>query len=378
MNHVPLHVLFVADSADIGGAERSLFEIMARISRYGIHPVLACPEGDLAERSRSAGIVVFALPTMRFRRRFGLVRTALDIARIVPRLVRLIRRERIDLVHAATTKAQLVAGVASRRAGRPCLWHVRDFYRLGPVSRALARRATEVIAISSAVSDFVADELKGNRSARLIVNGVEDHWEDVDPESATAWRRASGFADDDVVIMLPGRLVERKGHDLALRALASCLPDYPRARMAFVFPRTLSDVPPQILTTIDDLSLSDEVRLIPNGFDMTPVYSGADIVIVPSKREPFGRVAAEAMMARRPVVAAAVDGLTEIVDPDVTGMTITSHDPDVWADALGQILSRPTRRAAMGEAGRARALALFDCRRVVREVAELYRSVTER
>lgn len=104
-------------------------------------------------------------------------------------------------------------------------------------------------------------------------------------------------------------------------------------------------------------------------------YALADICVVPSRTESFGLVALEAQSLGTPVVAAAVGGLTEIVEDGVTGILVPGRDPRRYADAIASVLADPERRERMGGAARERA-ARYTWGRAVERLLAIYGRVT--
>jgi glycosyltransferase involved in cell wall biosynthesis len=127
-----------------------------------------------------------------------------------------------------------------------------------------------------------------------------------------------------------------------------------------------------------ELGLTEAVRFL--GF-VSPVQRAIEdsaIVVVPSLGEGFGMVALEAMERARPVIASAVGGLPEIVADDQTGLVVPSADADALADAIVALAGNLPRAAAMGNAGRERALAQFTPERCVARIEKLYSAALER
>ena len=97
--------------------------------------------------------------------------------------------------------------------------------------------------------------------------------------------------------------------------------------------------------------------------------------MIPSLEEGFGIPAAEAMGCETAVVASDAGGLPEVVEHGVTGMIVPRGDSCALAEAIGTLLSDPDRRAAMGRAGRERALRLFDWDRSAEQFERIYAAV---
>ena len=105
---------------------------------------------------------------------------------------------------------------------------------------------------------------------------------------------------------------------------------------------------------------------------VAPVLERAEVVVVPSFGEGFGMVALEAMERGRPVIASDVGGLPEIVDDGRTGLLVPPGDVEALAGAIVELASDPARAAAMGAAGRARALDEFSQERCTERIEALY------
>lgn len=179
-------------------------------------------------------------------------------------------------------------------------------------------------------------------------------------------------------LLCPGRLVEEKGFDLALKALALLRRERPDLRL------TLAGGGPAEASLRElswELGVADAVEFtgeVPPG-DMNRLYDAATVVVVPSRwREAFGLVAAEAAQAARPVIASRSGGLQEAVLDGVTGRLVPPEDPVAIARALAGLLDDPDKAVAMGKAGRKRALRIFDRDRYIRDYLRIYRGLLGR
>src|SRR5262249_27766098 len=98
-------------------------------------------------------------------------------------------------------------------------------------------------------------------------------------------------------------------------------------------------------------------------------------VLVPSWEEPFGRSIVEAMAAATAVAATAVGGPAEIVEDGRTGLLLGPRRPDLWAEALGELLAQPARLAEVGRLRRVQARRRFGVERHVAAVRAVYEAV---
>jgi glycogen(starch) synthase len=171
-----------------------------------------------------------------------------------------------------------------------------------------------------------------------------------------------------------GRLVSEKGFDRALKALPAVRDRFPAVQLTIA-----GDGPERgnLETLASALSLSDAVEFagpIPPP-DVPAVMNDATLVIMPSRIESFGLVALEAALMARPVVAARVGGLAEVVEHDRTGVLVDADHEGELSHAVNALLADPARMSRMGHAARKRARSLFAWERYVGDYESLYRKL---
>jgi glycosyltransferase involved in cell wall biosynthesis len=228
----------------------------------------------------------------------------------------------------------------------------------GFADRSVGSLAHVHIAISQGLAQYLAEtEGFDEENFEIVHYGIE-------PDGA-----AEPYASDAPRLLCIGRLIPIKGHLVLLRALARARGRVPDVTLDLAGRGPLE---PALKSYARELGVADAVRFL--GF-VSPVkraIEGAAIVVVPSLGEGFGMVALEAMERARPVIASAVGGLPEIVADGETGLVVPSADADALAEAIVALAGDLPRAAAMGAAGRERALSLFTPERCVERVEELY------
>lgn len=290
---------------------------------------------------------------------------------------KLVRRLEPDVVHIHSTfaGAALRPWLALRRCRARIVYcpHGWAFDRdsrelvkrcVRAVERALARLCDTIVCISE--HEVTAGRASGIASEKLLLvrNGVSR-----EAPSATGAHASPQpqWPAGKLRLLFVGRLDRQKGIDV----LCSALPKLRDTAFACIIGApTLGDfaTPPAA-----DNSLM--LGWMP-GPDIEPYYRSADLLVVPSRWEGFGLVAAEAMRAGLPVIASNVGGLAEVVADGETGLLFTPGDDDALANAI-RSLSQPERRR-MGPAGRRRFLELFTIERAHEELSALYRNLTAR
>ena len=341
----PARVLFAHPSPDLYGSDRMLIESVQSLIDAGCVVTVVLPaSGPLVPRLQKSGAQVSVVDTVVLRKALlsvrGLAQLAIATARTLPRAVRTVRDARADVVYVNTVT---IPGwiVAARLAGTPVVCHVHEAEDslARPIALALhlpllfTRR---VLVNSRAAGHALTATLpRLSERIRLLYNGVAHPDDDQAP--ADRHESTSG-ADGDrpVRLLLVGRLSPRKGTDVAIAALESIVGRGLDARLDLV-----GEVFPgyewyevSLHEQVSAANLDARVGFVGFQDDVWPWFADADIVLVPSRVEPFGNVAVEAALARRPVIASAVQGLREIVSPGETGVLVPADDPEAIAAAV--------------------------------------------
>jgi glycosyltransferase involved in cell wall biosynthesis len=282
-------------------------------------------------------------------------------AEVLATLVR--RRPRVlhtHLVH-ADVYGQL-AGASVRVPVRLSTKHGFNWFResrfFALADRAVASFAHVHIAISRGLARYLAE-----------MEGFDEHGFEIVHYGLRARGGATPYPGSDPRLLCVGRLIPVKGHLVLFRALAQA-----RARVPGLSLDVAGHGPlePGLRAYVRELGLSDAVRFL--GF-VSPVQEAierAAITVVPSLGEGFGMVALEAMERARPVIASDVGGLPEIVLHGETGIVVPAGDAEALAEAIVSLASDLERAAAMGLAGRARALESFRREQCTDRVEALY------
>ena len=248
----------------------------------------------------------------------------------------------------------------------PTRWYVR------PALRWTLRHAGALTAITE---DCRQHALRAGAPAdriRLVFNGT-----DLRRFSPADNGSRGGPAFGPHMIFACRQLFPRKGIRFLLEAAAQLKPRFPDLKVVLAgdgFER------PVLARLAEDLGMGSDVTFlgwVPNT-ELPPYYRAAAVSVIPSLEEGFGIPAAEAMGCEVAVVASDAGGLPEVVENGVTGLVVPRGDSTALAQAIGSLLADPERRRVMGQAGRARALRLFDWDRSAEQFEQIYREVTAR
>ncbi|MFI0481199.1 glycosyltransferase [Actinomadura sp. 9N215] len=240
------------------------------------------------------------------------------------------------------------------------------------LERAIGHAADIVVAAcADEVAELAAMGVPSDR-VRVVPYGVDPAL--FTPEGPHT-REGGGGRDRHRLVVL-SRLVERKGVDTAIRALAH-LPDAELVVAGGPAHGGPDDAPEirRLRTVARDAGVAGRVEFLgrlPRA-DVPALLRSASVVVTLPRYEPFGMVPLEAMACGVPVVASAVGGHLDTVADGVTGVLVPPRDPDAAARAIRALLDDPARRAAMGLAGSERARDRYSWARVAAETTGVYR-----
>ena len=334
-------VLVVQPSVQLYGADRMLLESVAALGEAGWRVVVVVPgDGDLVPLLRATGAAVRVVESPVVRKAYlsatGIVRYAVELVAALPRTLSAIADADADVVYVNTVTVPLWS-LAARVRGLPVVCHVHeaeaDAHRVVRTALAAPLLLAQRILVNSRTSrDVVLADLPVLRERMQVVyNGFDGPPVDVAP-------RAELTAP--VRLVLVGRLSARKGTDVAIEAvsrLVSSGRDVVLELVGGVFPG-YEWFEAQVHARSLELGLADRVSFRGELPDQWGVLQAADIALVPSRVEPFGNTAVEAMLAQRPLVASGVQGLTEIVDPGRTGLLAVAGDADSLAAQVRTVI----------------------------------------
>jgi glycosyltransferase involved in cell wall biosynthesis len=153
-----------------------------------------------------------------------------------------------------------------------------------------------------------------------------------------------------------GRLIPIKGHIVLLRAFAAAKREVPALQLDIAGRGPLE---PALRALALELGVADSVHFLGQISPIQDAIERASIVVVPSMGEGFGMVALEAMERARPVIAAEIGGLGELVRDGETGILVPPGEAGPLGDAIVRLAADPALAREMGEAGRERALSRF-------------------
>jgi glycosyltransferase involved in cell wall biosynthesis len=352
-----LRVLTVIDGLGPGGAEALLADLARAAAAAGLELAVVYLRdtggSPAAARLRAAGQEPVLLPM-----------SGPMGARVLPALIRHIRRLRPDVIHTHLGYADLLGALAGRAAGVPtvCTLHLAqwDAPTTGQqqLQLALFRAARRfghdrVFAVSRAVREaYLAESGDAPDHVAVLHNGVTGH---VAPGAGRRVRAELGLGPADTVVTMLSVLRPGKGHEAALAAVGRLHSTYPGLRLLIC-----GDGPERDRLGALAGRLAVPVVFAGHRNDVMAVLDATDVLLHPSAHDAFPTALLEAQAARVPVVATAVGGIPEIVSGADGVLVQPPPERDRLVAALTPLLIDPAIRERLGWAGRARFDAMFN------------------
>jgi glycosyltransferase involved in cell wall biosynthesis len=375
-----LRVATLVDTATaMGGGERIAMQLAMRLDRQRFESIVCASrqqENPLAddqrvaqEELRRAGVRFLGLD--RSGRR--------DLAAWRP-LVRLLRRERIDVLHSHMFGSNVWGSVIGRATGVPVIVAHEHGWAMAMTSRLRRLADREVVARWSDAFVTVSEETRRRMidgggidpgAIVLVRNGIPTPA----PTRPHDVRAELGIPAHAPVIGTVAVLRREKALDVLLRCAALLVPRFPGLRVMIA-----GDGPerPGLDRLIESLGLQDAVVFLGFRADVPAVLAATDVVVFSSASEGSPLAVMEAMEAARPIVATRVGGVPDLIDDEVHGFLVSPGNPAALAAAVARALDDPATAAAMGARARERCRRDFDIDGTVRQVERLYEELYAR
>jgi glycosyltransferase involved in cell wall biosynthesis len=351
--------------------------------RAGFAVTLVTSPGPELDQVRSR--VDVATDAVRMRRE---IRPLSDLAALAE-LIRILRKERPDILNASTPKAAFLALLAGWITGVPVRIYtlrglrVQTTRGLKRVFLSMAERtayacAHRVICVSDSLRNSYCETL-GNDGRKITLlglgssNGVDVRRlrpSEAHREKAHALRREHHLEGDGPILGFVGRLTRDKGVSDLYRAFQQVRSNHTRARLLLVGDYEVGDPLDSGLVA----ALASDPAVVVTGFvdDTTPYYLVMDCLALPSYREGFPNVVLEASALGVPVAAYDATGTRDAIETGRTGTLVPLGDHRGLASALTRYLTDPVLAIEHTQAARRRVEDHFDCREVWQRILREY------
>lgn len=320
-----MKILQILPEMNVGGVERGTLDLAKYMTQHGHQSVVVSNGGGLVPELEANGTRHYTLPVHQ--------KNLWTMLECVKALEKIIREEKVDVVHARSRVPAWIAFFACRKAGVDFLTTCHGYYSQNVFSHVMGW-GKRVIVISEIIGRHMIEHFGVQpENIRLIHRSV-------DLDKFSFRERQTG--DSSFTVTMVGRITPLKGHSYFLKAMAKVIRQHP-----FVRVRVVGDArsdkqayKDSLLLLTRRLGLQEKVEFLGNRKDIPQLLAESDALVLPTvTQEAFGRVIIEAQAVGVPVIATKVGGIVDIVEHEKTGLLVLPKDADAIAAAVLRLMN---------------------------------------
>jgi glycosyltransferase involved in cell wall biosynthesis len=383
-----MKVCYYNHTGKVSGAEKVLFTLLANVGS-GFETTLIAPD-TAPMRAFCLNHGILHLPVEELRARFTanpfkLLGYIFSGIRGISQVSRLIRQVSPDVLHANSTRAGMVACLATLGSKTPVVWHIHDQFRKHPITtfvRVLlgSSRRNSVIAVSQATAAAVRGNLRSHVMRRVpitvIYNGVNGALYASRRNEVETFLEKEALKNAPFRIAMIGQITPRKGQLETVETFAKLVhSDTPDAQLLIVGTPVFNNdhlYLERLRASVKQLGIESNVRFMGHRTDIPLILQSCHLLVSNSSSEPFSLVLLEACASATPVLASSVGGVPELVVNGVTGELFPFGDSDAMLNALRRLNGNWEYSKSLGMAARERALHHFTQEQFLQRVRQHY------
>jgi len=381
-----VRVLRIVTRLGVSGPSWQCIFLTERLNSYGFESMLVCGveeqyEGNMFDLAHKIGINPLVIPQL--RREIFIFRDLM----VVIKLYLLMKKYKPHIVHTHTSKAGTLGRISAWLAGVPVIiFTLHGSYFQGYFSRVktnvlihieriLAMITDRIIAVSQQERSDILQNKIGNESKVInIPLGLElDDLLTCERFRGTL-RNELGIDSNKKLIGIIARLVPIKGHRFFLESAKLVLQSHSNVLFLVIGDGELQK---ELKEYAESLGISDKVMFLGFRKDLPVIYADLDIVALSSLSEGLPVTIIEGMASAKPIVAARVGGVPELLDEGNAGIIVPAANPQELARGIIKILDNPDIAKKMGEYGRQTAMSRYRVDTLVENIAKLYEQLLE-
>lgn len=370
------NLLYVFDNLEFGGGERVFAQIINRLSGKKYKIMVAClPTGAFIEKIEGSGALIKPVD---MRNRFN--------PGVILQLSRLIKKEKVDIVHSQGARADFFARMAAKLGGTPIVVSTVpmpvDGFDINPIRKLIYKTfdlfsehfVDKFMVVSDALEKMMIEKhrIEPQRVVK-IYNGIEkDEYDISDKELAckrSRFRNELSLEENVPIIGAIGRLVWQKGFEQFIEAIPGVLKEFEEARFLIVGEGDLKE---KLRAKSERLNVKN--HLIFTGFrdDIKEILQSVDLLVIPSLLEGLPMILLEAMVMKKPIVATNIEGIMEILENGSSGLLVPPGEAKALAGAIINMLTHRDKALKMGLVARKVVEDRFGVDIMVQRVEDVY------
>jgi len=371
-----VNILFVIVQMGMGGSERLVHNLVLRLDRSRFNPSVAWLIGcEALKEFEDLQVPLHYVPKTK----------RVDFS-TMQKLARIIETESIDVVNAQHFMPTIYAYYGCKVVAKRALvftahsrWEIEDTSLKWRIAGGyLLRRIDASVGVSQDVSSAIQSVFKTNASQTVTIeNGVDSGLFERERD-VQGLRGSLGLTDHDIVIGIVGNLKKVKNHLLLLQAFAKVAEELESVKLLIVGRGSMGesdDTEDDLRLFVDNHRLAERVSFLGYRTDIAELLQVMDVYCITSLREGLPLGLMEAMAAGLPVIGTNVQGIRDVITPDVDGVLVELGDVTALKIALIGLIGDEQWRNDLGRAGHKKVVQKYSLQRCVHEYEQLFLSL---
>jgi len=366
----PIPILHVISQLPVGGVENLLLTVLQHSDSQKFYPTVCSlsDKGVIGKEMEALGVNVLCLNKLRHKFDWTMVK---DIYHLIKQL-------NIQIVFTYQYHSNLYGRIAAHLAKVPCIIaSVHNVYTIDKkvhrriINKCLSRFTDKIIAVSGSVKeDVMRYDGVPDGKVEIVYNGIDiDRFTDLDESTL---RSELGILMETPIIGTVGRLAFQKGQRYLLEAVSIVKKKFPQIVLLMVGDGPLKD---ELKSYAKTLGLDDAVIFTGSRRDIPLLLAAMDIFVLPSLWEGLSISLIEAMAAGKPVIAADIAPIRELINTQEVGMLVPPRNSGAIADTIELLLTEEVLAEEMGIAARKRVFSDFSIETTLSRYEHLFEDI---
>ena len=354
-----MNILQILPELNYGGVETGTVDLAKYLVSHNHKAVVVSAGGELVKELQSYAVSHYSLPVHK--------KSLFSMSKCVFELIKIIRQEEIQIVHARSRVSAWIAYFACRLTNTAFITTCHGYYSRHFFTQVMGW-GKFVIVPSQVIGRHMLDDF-GVPSERIKFIPRS-----VDPEKFT-FIPPEAKSRTEFVIAIIGRLTPLKGHVHFIKAIQKVSRSIPNIKAWIVgsAPKSKLHYQEDLEILVKRLGLSQVIEFTGKRSDIPQILSRVNLlVLATTTHEAFGRVIIEAQAAGVPVVATKVGGVVDIIDDGIDGLLVTPGDPESMAEGINRVLRDQELSSTLAKNAYLKVLSRFTLEKMAEKTIKVY------